>query len=218
MNNITQPLGAPYPKTQVGPDSKTQDRILLESTILFARHGYADVSMKDIAKKCHLKPASLYNHFDGKEALWDAVLAHTEDLYRMYFARLEKARIGVKSFEEALETMFVELLNVVDIFTYYSFSLVQTEQFRDEKAGTLFTQLFLQESIAYIKGRFDECIQKGWVASFDTETLATIFMHSVHMGIDIRVQEHLGRPVPYDVTNMFLALKAFILRKATSDV
>ncbi|MGH0029008.1 MAG: TetR/AcrR family transcriptional regulator [Myxococcota bacterium] len=52
----------------------TRDRILDEAEALFAEHGYAGTSVRDIAGAVSLTPASLYNHFDGKEALYTAVL------------------------------------------------------------------------------------------------------------------------------------------------
>jgi AcrR family transcriptional regulator len=53
----------------------TRDRILDTAEALFAEHGFAATSIRDIASHAELTPASLYNHFPGKEALYQAVLA-----------------------------------------------------------------------------------------------------------------------------------------------
>lgn len=53
----------------------TGDRILDAAEALFARRGMAGVGMREIAQASGLTPASLYNHFSGKEALYEAVLA-----------------------------------------------------------------------------------------------------------------------------------------------
>jgi AcrR family transcriptional regulator len=53
----------------------TRDRILDTAEALFAEHGFAATSVRDIAARAGLTPASLYNHFSGKEALYQAVLA-----------------------------------------------------------------------------------------------------------------------------------------------
>jgi TetR/AcrR family transcriptional regulator len=64
-----QPSGA-------GPASPvTRDRILDEAATLFSTHGFAATSIRDIASAADLTPAALYNHFPGKEALYQAVLA-----------------------------------------------------------------------------------------------------------------------------------------------
>lgn len=52
----------------------TRDRILDEAEARFADRGFAATSMRDIAQGAGLTAASLYNHFAGKEALYEAVL------------------------------------------------------------------------------------------------------------------------------------------------
>ncbi len=60
----TEPIGRP-----------TADRILDAAEALFAARGFAGTSVRDIANAVGLNPASLYNHFANKEALYEAVLA-----------------------------------------------------------------------------------------------------------------------------------------------
>lgn len=56
------------------PSALTRERILDVAEALFATQGYAGTSMREIAGAAHLTAASLYNHFEGKEALYGAVL------------------------------------------------------------------------------------------------------------------------------------------------
>jgi AcrR family transcriptional regulator len=65
---VPGPVPAP-PQSQ-----QTRERILDVAEALFAAHGFAGTSMRDIAGQADLTAASLYNHFDGKEALYAAVL------------------------------------------------------------------------------------------------------------------------------------------------
>lgn len=55
--------------------SPTRDRILDEAEALFAAQGFAGTSVRDIANRTGLTPASLYNHFSNKDALYRAVLS-----------------------------------------------------------------------------------------------------------------------------------------------
>ena len=48
----------------------TRQTILKVSVDLFAQHGYANVSVRDIARAVGIKPASLYYHFANKQALY----------------------------------------------------------------------------------------------------------------------------------------------------
>jgi len=54
--------------------SDTRERILDAAEALFAVHGLAGTAVRDIARAVGLTPASLYNHFAGKQAIYDAVL------------------------------------------------------------------------------------------------------------------------------------------------
>lgn len=53
----------------------TRDRILDVAERLFAHKGFAGTVVRDIAREAGLTAPSLYNHFDGKQALYEAVLA-----------------------------------------------------------------------------------------------------------------------------------------------
>ena len=57
-----------------GQGAATRERILDVAESLFAEHGLAGTSVRDIATEVGLTPASLYNHFAGKQALYEAVL------------------------------------------------------------------------------------------------------------------------------------------------
>jgi AcrR family transcriptional regulator len=53
----------------------TRERILDVAERLFAQSGLAGTAVRDIAREAGLTAPSLYNHFDGKQALYEAVLA-----------------------------------------------------------------------------------------------------------------------------------------------
>ena len=53
---------------------RTAARILDAAEALFAQKGFAGTSVRDIAGRVELTAASLYNHFEGKEALYASVL------------------------------------------------------------------------------------------------------------------------------------------------
>jgi AcrR family transcriptional regulator len=53
---------------------RTRRRVLRAAAEAFRRHGFASVTLKDIAGLADLQPGSLYYHFDSKEAIVAAVL------------------------------------------------------------------------------------------------------------------------------------------------
>jgi AcrR family transcriptional regulator len=59
---------------QPQPSGPTRERILDAAEALFAQRGLTGVGVREIAQASGLTPASLYNHFPGKQALYEAVL------------------------------------------------------------------------------------------------------------------------------------------------
>ncbi len=59
----------------------TKQRILDNALELFSAHGYDSVSVGEIAKAVGIKAPSLYNHFPGKQAIFDAIVESTAAQY-----------------------------------------------------------------------------------------------------------------------------------------
>lgn len=62
-------LGRP-PKRE-GPS--TRERLLDAALELFARHGYAGTSLRQIAEAVGVRESAIYAHFAGKQAIYDAL-------------------------------------------------------------------------------------------------------------------------------------------------
>ena len=66
------------PPTPTHPDRAsrpTPDRILDAAEVCFARRGFDGTTLRDIAERVGIRIPSLYNHFDGKQTIYAAVLA-----------------------------------------------------------------------------------------------------------------------------------------------
>ncbi|MDR2352691.1 MAG: TetR/AcrR family transcriptional regulator [Deltaproteobacteria bacterium] len=207
-------FGVTQPLPMRSDNSRTKDTIMLESTILFAKYGYGAVSIRDIANCIQMKPSSLYNYFSGKEALFDAVLNHAEDLYLLYFRHLDDTMSRAQTFSEVLDALFQEPIKMSNDFTCYAFSLIMTEQFRDPHCGKIFNETFLDYSINFIKNWMDRCIENGLAFPFDTRTIATLVMHTTLLCINLRVQEFMEHRPPISFEEHFTNLKNLIMYTA----
>jgi len=84
--------------TQDGPGTDTRDRLLDAAEQLFAKHGYSDVSTRQIADEAKANSAAVHYHFGSKEALLDAVFRRRLDpLNRV---RIERIKASVASGKE----------------------------------------------------------------------------------------------------------------------
>ena len=74
MSSTPAPATAPdRPPRRRGEE--TAERILDAAEDLFAERGYAGTTLRDVATRVGIRIPSLYNHFDSKESLYEAVLA-----------------------------------------------------------------------------------------------------------------------------------------------
>lgn len=76
--------------------------ILAVAKVLFADSGYHGVSVDDIAKRLGVSPAVLYQHFDSKEALYEAVLNEITEKRESY---VEAILSGEDDFASVLSSM-----------------------------------------------------------------------------------------------------------------
>jgi AcrR family transcriptional regulator len=104
---------SPRPKVGSGDrhsaPSSTRERILDAAESLFASRGFEGAAMRDIAAGANLNPASLYNHFASKQALFEAVL---ERGLRPLFALLDTLELvdwSPESLDAATDTFISQL-------------------------------------------------------------------------------------------------------------
>ena len=81
-------------------DESTQQRILAAAERLFADHGYANVSVRDIADEAGVTHPLIYYHWGSKRELLAAVVADTQAQMRAAFA-VEPSALGGDSVARA---------------------------------------------------------------------------------------------------------------------
>ena len=111
----------------------TKQRILDKALELFAAYGYDSVSVGDIAKAVGIRAPSLYNHFPGKQAIFDAIVESTAARYE---ADTDKIDIHVQDSAQD-----------IPVFTGI------TEDFLFEKVRQIFEYSLHNESISRFRRR-----------------------------------------------------------------
>lgn len=123
----------------------TKERIIYESLVLFSQKGYEGVSMREIAAAVEIKAASLYAHFSGKEAIYQA--------------------IG--------EQLFLFFLH--DEYTKMYRKMLTIEQFHNPVLAAEFSRQYYDEAIAYQKKLFAMLAGKENFIGADYEIMAVHF-------------------------------------------
>jgi AcrR family transcriptional regulator len=103
------PLATTDPSDCRSAPSSTRERILDAAESLFAERGFEGAAMRDIAAGANLNPASLYNHFTSKQALFEAVLERGLRPLFVVLDTLELVDWSPESLDAATDTFIAQL-------------------------------------------------------------------------------------------------------------
>ena len=197
-------------------DSATRNKILEVATISFSHKGFAAVSMRDIANAAGVNIASIYYHYESKEALLDDVFSFFTRGYKHYFEWLSEMNSKAESLEDVMDNMFnSEFIEMQDPIGCMGMSLAMKEQHRHESARKCVFNLFYKQSIDSMKADFDRLIDKGIIPPADTKTIAMLFMFCVIVSNDIRLHEYMGTQPPLACSEIYNGLKCQIASALT---
>lgn len=166
----------------------TKQKILDTALRLFSDRGYDSVTVDDIAKEVGIKAPSLYNHYSGKRAIFDAIVESTA---ARYASDTDKIDIHVEDsandsdmFKQIDENFLFK--KVKSIFEYSlhdetirNFRKMMTiEQFRSSEFGAMYSERFVDRLIRYHKGIFCALVNSGEISG-DPEALAWMYVSPV---------------------------------------
>jgi TetR/AcrR family transcriptional repressor of mexJK operon len=132
-------------------DSKRQ-AILSGATRMFLAHGYRNVSMEKIAQAAPVSKATLYNHFDSKNALLAAVIS---DLCASLLQTMTQVTIESNDVESNLTkiaTSAVDLIYADDALAIYRLVIAESPDFPE--LGQLFYQSGPQATLTQLEDYF----------------------------------------------------------------
>jgi AcrR family transcriptional regulator len=69
-----------------------KEEIIQFAARLFRERGYQAVSMRDLAAAIHIKAASLYNHFNGKQSILEAIVIPTAQQFTQGMLSIRNAK------------------------------------------------------------------------------------------------------------------------------
>lgn len=165
--------------------NNTGNAIIYAALKLFSEQGFDSVSVGQIAKAVGIKAPSLYNHFAGKQEIFDAVV---DEITAQYDRDTDKIDIHVQNasqdisfFEHISEDMLV--LKVRQMFEYSLHNekisrfrkMMTIEQFRSPKLAQLYTTRYVDRITAYHAELFRRLAEKGSLKNEDPDTLAMMY-------------------------------------------
>ena len=164
----------------------TKELILNKALELFSAYGYDSVSVGQIAKAVGIKAPSLYNHFQSKQAIFDAIVESTAAHYEK---DTDKIDIHVKSagrdipvFSEISEEALLKKVREIFIYSLHDETvsrfrkMMTIEQYRSKALAKLYSERYVDRITEYHKGIFKGLIEAGKIKDEDPETLAVMYI------------------------------------------
>ena len=163
----------------------TKQRILDAALELFSDHGFDTVSVGQIAKAVGIKAPSLYNHFSGKQAIFDAIFEATAAQYERDTGKIsvhvqdsEKdvpvfTGISEDGLAEKVRQMFVYSLHSENVCRFRK--MMTIEQFRSSEIAELYTKRYIDRLTDYHAGLFKVLIAEGQIINEDPNVLALMY-------------------------------------------
>ncbi|MBR6470225.1 MAG: TetR/AcrR family transcriptional regulator [Victivallales bacterium] len=164
---------------------KTRELILETALRLFARRGFAGVSVRDIAGELELTASALYVHFRSKQELLEAILRRMEErdaeISRQNMVPQEPAVQNPASYDQVdLENLVPFTLDFFRHWTEDAFAvqfrhLLTIEQYRDRHFAELYQQYLGSGVIQYLEDIF-----RKNVSGDDAQDLAVSYFALFH--------------------------------------
>ena len=168
----------------------TKEQIVYESLKLFSKKGYTGVSMREIATAVGIKGASIYNHFKGKQEVFEAIF---EEMTKQYAQIADFMNIPINDGIEAAE-IYKEmdtngLLKIAEglfgFFTQNEFAvmfrgLLVSEQSKSEYALQCLKEYYIDGPLMFQKNIFIGMQERGAFVKYDAEVLALHFYSPIY--------------------------------------
>lgn len=153
----------------------TKQGILEAALELFSVQGFEATSISQIASAVGIRKASLYSHFESKQAILDALVRDVLDQYAAHsiFARPDGDSEDAPT-PESTERMILEQLRYIlhDPHISRARKMLVVEQFRNPELAQLQTRQNYTDVLAYFTSLVERLIRSGVLAGDDPGIMA----------------------------------------------
>ena len=169
----------------------TKQEILKASLELFSVQGFEATSISQIADAVGIRKASLYSHFDSKQAILDAIV---KEVLRQYGERSIFARANWEKDADNLPLTADEAVRMIQGQIRYILhdpaisrarKMLVIEQFQNPELAKLQTKQNYSDVLGYFTGLIKCLIQKVVLAADDPEIMAAQFCLPISVWINL---------------------------------
>ena len=171
-------------------EKSTKQKILESSLKLFSEKGYEGVSMREIAAAVGIRGASIYNHFKGKEDIFQGIFEEMTQRYDNMAAMLsiptEETTEAAQRFIGLGEQEMTQLAKA--LFTFFAQDefvtrfrrMLVSEQNRSLLAAQTLKSYYFDAPIQHQASLFAKMQKCGAFAGYEAKTMALHFYSPVY--------------------------------------
>ncbi|MDO5521152.1 MAG: TetR/AcrR family transcriptional regulator [bacterium] len=148
----------------------TKEKIVSESLKLFSVNGFEAVSVRTIAANVGVRDSALYKHFPSKQAILDAIVEESKNLFYKKYKELLKKRMDNLPFDEVCLSMFH--FQTGDEWIVSFRRLLMIEQFKNKKMAAIYKELFIDLPIDHQEALFQKLIKAGIMKDNNARVMA----------------------------------------------
>lgn len=168
----------------------TREKIIFESLRLFSEKGYDGVSMREIAAAVGIKGASIYNHFKGKEAVFQEIFIETTKHYSDFANQMNiPSEEGSETVQAYLAMEKEQLLQMAEgIFSFFAKEpfmvmfrkLIVSEQNKADIAAKCLKEYYIEAPMLFQTEIFKGMLLSGDFRDADAEIMALHFYSPIY--------------------------------------
>ena len=169
----------------------TKQEILRAALELFSVQGFEATSTAQIADAVGIRKASLYSHFENKQAILDALVQEVLEQYENHslFARADWEKDAdslPQTSDDAVQMIQGQIRYILhDPAISRARKMLVIEQFQNPELAKLQTKQNYSDVLGYFTGLIKCLIQKGVLAEDDPEIMAAQFCLPISVWINL---------------------------------
>ena len=168
--------------------TETKDRIVNEARELFAKQGYDNVNINDIAAACNIGRRTVYTYFKGKDEIYMAVIE--AELERLIARMAAVAQADLPPDKKLLEMIFTRLVAIKEVV--HRNGSLKADFFQDIMLVEKVRKRFDRKEMSILRRVLNEGVKKG-VFHIDDVGLTAQIIHYCLKGLEVPyIKDTLG--------------------------
>ena len=183
----------------------TKQAILKAALDLFSMQGFEATSISQITKAVGIRKASLYSHFENKQAILDALVQEVLEQYQAHslFARADWEKDAGRlpqTADDAVQMIQGQIRYILhDPAISRARKMLVIEQFQNPELANLQTKQNYSDVLGYFTGLMKRLIRQSVLAEDDPEIMAAQFCLPISTWISLCDREPEREPEVMDL-------------------